>query len=182
MQLTISGRFTVPAFIALGFVLVSWLGWPRDVSMARGLDSQSAFVVIDRREAAFTVFTGVSKETESEQLDKIKAQVAHKSGLMMMTWNEFGKNVNELAKSTMLRSDYPNYRVVEGIVCLVSNQPGTPWGLTWNGGIALTFRDYEHVRSAYRVFKENPTQYRPVRDPRADPVNPGGFLPFFGCV
>jgi len=165
----------------LGLMLVTSSACASILTLAQDGGSQTAFVVIDRREAAFTVFTGVSKDTPNEQLNKIRADVANQSGTSMVTWSEFRATANEFAKSTMLRSDYPNYRVVEGIVCLVGKQPGVPWGLTWNGGIALTFRDYEHARRTYRLFKENPAQYRPTRDPRADPVNPGGFLPAFGC-
>ena len=147
-----------------------------------GNDSKSAYVVVDRREPAFTVFTGVSKEMNEEQVDKIRSDVAKDSSQSILAWSVFKATVGDLARSTMLRNDYPNFRIAAAIVCLVAKEPGAPWGLTWNGGIALTFRDYEHTRATYRRFEDKPAQYRAITDPRLDPVNPGGFLPAFGCL
>lgn len=102
----------------------------------------------------------------------------------MLTWEQFLESVNEYARSVILRNDYPSVSVVDGVVCLVASKKGSgaPWGLTWNGGIALTFNDYQHVRRTYKSYKANPAGYRPIRDPKRDPVNPGGHLPFGGCT
>jgi len=147
------------------------------------IPTASSFVVIDRREPAFIVFTGIPKTLEQKKIDEIRLKVSSNETSTMLSWQEFMVRVDEYARSIMLRNDYPNTRSVDGIVCLVASQQGTgaPWGLTWNGGIALTFNDYQHARRSYQSYKENPAAYEAIRDPRRDPVDRGGHLPFGGC-
>lgn len=151
-----------------------------DVAIA----SASNFVVVDQGEKAFTVFTGIPKNIDKDELERIEQTVSGRDTLIMLSWEQFLESVNEYAGSVILINDYPSIRVVDGIVCLVASRQGTgaPWGLTWNGGIALTRNDYNHARQTYALFKENPASYKPIRDPRRDPVNPGGHLPFGGCM
>ena len=147
------------------------------------VNSASQFVVIDQSEPAFIVFTGIPKDTNKEKLNKIKQLVSSQGKLTMLTWEQFLESVNGYARSVILRNDYPNTRAVNGIVCLVASKQGTgaPWGLTWNGGIALTFNDYQHARRSYESYKSNPAAYKPIQDPRRDPVYPGGHMAFGGC-
>lgn len=143
----------------------------------------SQFVVVDQQEPAFIVFTGIPKGLGDEKLEKIKQQVASRDTLTMLTWEQFLQQVHGYAKSVMLRNDYSGVNVVDGIVCLVGSKRGSgaPWGLTWNGGIALTFNDYQYARRTYASYKADPANYKPMRDPRRDPVAPGGHLSFAGC-
>lgn len=175
-------------------ILVSLIGCvtntpkPSDVSTITPLsdvdiDSASNFVVIDQGEKAFTVFTGIPRNIEKDEFERIKQKVSSRDTLIMLTWEQFLESVNEYVRSAILINDYPSIRIVDGIVCLVASKQGTgaPWGLTWNGGIALTRIDYNHTRRTYESYKTNPASYKPVQDPRRDPINPGGKLPFGGC-
>jgi hypothetical protein len=150
---------------------------------SRNIQSASQYVVIELSEPAFIVFTGIPKSLDEKKLDEIKLKVSGKETLTMLSWQEFLVRVDKYARSVMLRNDYPSIASVDGIVCLVASQQGTgsPWGLTWNGGIALTFNDYQHARRSYESYKKNPAAYEPIRDPRRDPVHPSGHLPFAGC-
>lgn len=148
------------------------------------VDSASNFVVVDQGEKAFTVFTGIPKNIDKNNLERIKQKVSGRDTLVMLSWEQFLESVNEYARLVILINDYPSTRIIDGIVCLVASKQGTgaPWGLTWNGGVALTRNDYNHARRTYELFKANPASYKPVRDPRRDPVNPRGHLPFGGCM
>lgn len=147
------------------------------------IDSASDFVVVDQSEPSFIVFTGIPKTLDENKLEEIRQKVSGRETLTMLTWQQFLKNVNEYARSVILRNDYPNISIVDGIVCLVASKQGAgaPWGLTWNGGIALTFNDYQHARRTYSTFKTNSASYTPIHDPGRDPVHPSGHLPFGGC-
>ena len=138
--------------------------------------SSSEFVVIDQNETAFTIFTGIPKNIGKADFEGIKQKVSSQETLIMLTWEQFLENVNEYARAVILVNDYPNVRIVDGLVCLIASKQGSgaPWGLTWNGGIALTFNDYEHARRTYESYKESPSSYRQIRDP-------SGKLPFGGC-
>lgn len=156
-----------------------------EVTPRSSLDIKSAsqFVVVDQSEPAFIVFTGIPKNIDKKKLKEISSMVSNQEKLSMLTWEQFLESVNEYAHSVIVRNDYPNTRVVDGLVCLVASERGSgaPWGLTWNGGIALTFNDYQHARRTYELYRTNPASYKPIRDPRKDPINPGGHLPFGGC-
>ena len=146
-------------------------------------DSASQFVVVDQMEPAFIVFTGIPKTIDREQFEKIKLQVSERETLRMLSWEQFLESVNDYARSVMLRNNYPDINIVDGLVCLVASKQGSgaPWGLTWNGGIALTRNDYQHARRTYESYKADPDSYKPIRNPRKDPIHPGGHLPFGGC-
>jgi hypothetical protein len=150
---------------------------------AADMDSASEYVVIDQSEPAFIVFTGIPKGIDPKQLEEIQRKVSDRETLTMVPWSQFVEQLDEYARLVILRKDYPNIRTMAGIACLVASKQGAgaPWGLTWNGGIALTFNDYQHARRTYESYKAAPASYQPIRDPRRDPVHPSGHLPFGGC-
>lgn len=145
---------------------------------------KSSFVIVDQSDPAYTIFTGVSKESSEKELAKIKNDVSEKEKVVLMTWVEFVKVARDLVNSRIIIHEYLEYGVDDGIVCLVGKAPGAPWGQTWNGGIAFTSYDYQHTREIYQLYQEDPGRYEQgaKRDPRADPINPGGHLPAFGCI
>jgi len=151
---------------------------------AINFEPKSSFVIIDQSASAFTVFTGISKESSDQEIDEINSKISEQGKTVIVSWSEFIENVRNFTNSTIIKHEYMKYGVVDGIVCLVGNAPGTPWGLIWNGGIALTSNDYRHAKDIYQLYQRDPSKYEQDanRDPRADPINPGGHLPVFGCI
>ena len=148
----------------------------------RYIDSGTSLVLVDQRERAFVVFTGIPTDTDEALLEEIRSEVSTEENVSMLTWKQFTDKVDSYAQATVIKNDYPDFSVVDGLVCLLGRAPGAPWALTWNGGIALTNNDYQYAREGYRIYKSNPEAYSPISDPRADPINPGGHLPAFGCM
>ncbi len=140
-----------------------------------------SFVAVDQSEAAFTVFTGIPDDLDESRFADIKKKVERSESLTLLPWSEFIDQVPAYIQSTVRRNDYPGYSIKKGLVCLIYRAAGAPWGLTWNGGIALTYNDYQHARQSFSSFNADPTAYTPIRDPGKDPVNPWGHLPAFGC-
>ena len=147
-------------------------------------DPKSSFVVIDQSDSAYTVFMGISKESSEQKLDEIRSKFSGREKTVIVTWAEFMNDIHLLAKSTIVKHEYMRYGVVDGIVCLVGKVPGAPWGQTWNGGIAYTRNDYRHAKEIYQLYQEDPVKYEQNanRDPRADPINPEGYLNAYGCI
>ncbi len=143
-------------------------------------ETKAKYVLIDRSESAHTVFIGI---TSQQALDDMQSRIKETNS-EVMTWSEFLDNIQQISHSTIIKHHYMQYGVVDGIVCLVGRSPGSPWGLTWNGGIALTWNDYRHSKENYQSNAENPEKYdlEAERDPRTAPINPAGHLPFFGCM
>ena len=143
--------------------------------------SKSSHVIGDPSEKGFIVVTGIPTETDHAQLKKYRAKASKLDKVTILSWQQFLDNIQNYFRETLLKDDYPNNKTVDGLICLVSKLPTTQWGLTWNGGIALTRMDYNHVRKTYQAYKSNPAKYKPISNPKSDPVNPKGHLPYFGC-
>ncbi|OOZ42476.1 hypothetical protein [Solemya elarraichensis gill symbiont] len=143
--------------------------------------SKASHVIVDQSEKGFIVFTGVPQETDKAMLKEYRAKASKLDKVVIVSWQQFLDNIQKYFLATVLRNDYPKSKVVDGLICLVGKQPAAPCGLTWNGGIALTRMDYNHVRKTYQTYKADPDKYKPIRNPKADPVNPKGHLPYFGC-
>ena len=86
------------------------------------IDSASEFVVVSQSEPAFIIFTGIPEDIDEDQFEEIKREVASQETLTMLNWQKFFESVNDYARSVILRKDYPNIRVVDGIVCLVASK------------------------------------------------------------
>jgi hypothetical protein len=132
------------------------------------------YVLIDRTQPAYTVFVGIAKD----KYNKVKAITANEKEAVLVTWDTFSQDSGKYVKSRIIKDDYPESRAVAGIVELVRKFPGTPIGLTWNGGIAITRNDYRHSEKTYSLYKLDPAGYdrTRIRDPQGDPVNPKGHL------
>lgn len=145
---------------------------------------KSGFVIVDQSHDAYTVFTGVPVGASSEERKDLAKKVEDEERSATLSWAEFVQGIHTIVNNTLVVHEYMEYGIVDAIVCLVGKTPGAPWGLTWNGGIALTMNDYRHTRDIYRRYRENQQKYilEIDREPRADPINPGGHLPAFGCM
>jgi hypothetical protein len=128
------------------------------------------YVVIESREKAFTVFQP-APGMSLERLQRLVAGHDAPGTARIVAWADLPAAVREEAAKVMLRDDFPGQPVIPGILCLLRKAPA-PWGITWNGGIALTRNDYDDARRTYAT-KAPPAAHSPV-DPR-------GHLPAFGC-
>ncbi len=131
-------------------------------------------VAIDRSEKAYTVFLAVAKDAPEEQLEQLRSRAAQDEAVELVTWAEFRQNRTKYLDSRIVHDDYPESKVVQGIVELLRRYASTPFGLTWNGGVALTFNDYEHAKRIHKKYLSDPGEYAATRpkDPRRDPINP----------
>lgn len=169
---------TVVGLVVAGCRTMS--GPPTLTGAGRAVESQTSFVVVDQRESAFVIFSGIAAEAGEATLARARSDVAAQAGVDIVSWTQFLDGLDGYAASVVVRNDYPSVSVADGVACLVAKAPGSPWGLTWNGGIALSRLDYEHVRSTYAAYQAG--EAGAPLDPPADPVHPGGFLPAFGCL
>jgi len=148
---------------------------------ARGSSKISAdphLVIVDKSERAYTVFRAVPRDLPDAELERLRSKVAQQKSMELVPWDEFLEKKKEFLKSRILKDEYPGSKATEGIVELLRQSPGIPWGLTWNGGIALTRLDYQHAKETYERYKDDLEEYERTRnrDPRRDPVNPKGHL------
>jgi len=134
------------------------------------LNDDSGFVAIDRKEPAYTVYVGIP----AEKLEETRRRLAREEGWELVPWTVFRNDPERYVGARIARDDYPGSRAAEGVVRLIQKYPGNPVGLTWNGGIAITYADYRHAKKTHELYVSSPTDYERSRitDPRRDPVHP----------
>lgn len=187
------GVFVIPRAVALSMMGLSVLtisacasspkSASESVSKSASAAASAYFVVVDQSEKGFVVFTSISSSTNPKKLAKIRKKVDADDSMTMHTWSAFVNNLPGYAKETMLVDDYPQVDVVAGLPCLLSKKysVGAPWGLSWNGGIALTYRDYQRVRRSYKKYLKDPQSHKAKKDVRADPIYPNHHFKLVGC-
>ncbi len=136
--------------------------------------SMTSFVLINKSKQAYTVFTAIPGEKERE----VRSKISKRKSVFLVEWAEFSHEKDVYLSSNILKNEYQDSHAIDGILQLLERAPGVPFGLTWNGGIAYTYNDYQHAQKTYKRYRSNPADYERTRnrDPRADPVNPAWHL------
>lgn len=138
-------------------------------------------VMMLEREPAYATFVGIPRGKAGEVTAAIPAE--KRAQLVNFPWTEFMAKVRGLLSEIAIRNEYPELALRERLLEVLAEHPGTPIGVTWNGGIAVTANDYAHARRSHDSFRLDPARYereRP-RDRRRDPVHPlNHFEPLLG--
>ena len=129
----------------------------------------SDIVLIDHMEKAYTVYAGLPLDRAELAKSKLEGQPVD-----MIPFEKFELNQNKIIGDRVVRNDYQGDRTEEGIVALVKKYPGTPFGVTWNGGIAYTRNDYQAAKKAFEAFNTPEGFIKPKPD--QDPVLPINHL------
>lgn len=133
-------------------------------------------VYILEQEPAYAVFAGATQEIAG-QMERRLVGAGRKDGAApaAVPWMEFRNGLGARLARIVERNDYPDVPLRQGIAELLVRNPGAPIGVTWNGGIAITARDYEYARRSYAAARSAPSPtIRPER--RADPLHPLNHL------
>ena len=112
-----------------------------------GAYAGSDAVLIDTSEKAYTVYAGLPTDRAEAAKSKLEGKPVD-----MVQIDQFAENSTKIIGSHVVRNDYPGERIEEGIVALIKKYPGTPFGVTWNGGIAYTRNDYQAAKKAFESF------------------------------
>lgn len=129
----------------------------------------SDMLLIDYSEKAYTVYAGLPRD----RAEAAKATIEGKP-VEFMNFEEFEANPGKIIDSRLIRNDYQGDRTAEGISALIKKYPGTPFGVTWNGGIAFTRNDYHFAKKSFDAFNSQLGFSKP--EPGKDPVAPGNHL------
>jgi hypothetical protein len=137
------------------------------------------FVLIVSEERAYTVYMSVP----TQKLAEIKGKASGRADTEIVSWESFVQEQDRHINSHIVKNDYPEHRVTDGLLALLASNEGSPIGLTWNSGIAITYNDYRHAKRTYLMYQNDASEYERTRnaDPRADPVHPRAhFDPLLG--
>jgi hypothetical protein len=147
----------------MGYLNVSLVsGFPKD------------FLVIDHREKSVTIFRVIPEEG----IDKAKAAIKEKKDIDIVTLEEFTKREYDLITSHIISNEYENSHIEQVVINFLYKHPGSPIGVTWNGGIAITNKDADYAKTTYQLYTADPEEYehKKIQGSPADLVNPGRNL------
>ena len=130
-------------------------------------------VFIDARDPAFVVVQGIAIDAPEAAKFEMRSYTAL-DGVSMVSWDVFRQNAQAILAPYVVKDEYPESRTVLGVVTLVKDQPGKPFALTWNGGLAASFQDFQHAVSTFQAYTDDPGLYETSRptDVAADPLFP----------
>jgi hypothetical protein len=130
-------------------------------------------LLIDATEPAYTVYYKLPA-TQRDQLDLSGKDPAL---IHLIPWEE---RTAEHLLAHIQHNDYADVDIVAGLYALLDLADGAPIGLTWSGGVAITYRDYQHAKRTHTAWRLNPAAH--TLSPRAqDPIHPlNHFEPLLG--
>lgn len=135
-------------------------------------------VLLDRSNRAYVVVLGLPQDTPKEQLAKVRE--AADEGVELIEWETFKPQAHAVL-TERIRHDFYGMKLLLGdFLYGIQNRAGVPFGLTWNGGIAMTANDYRHAEQTLQEYEADPETYakQPQIEQREDPVHPFNHLPF----
>jgi len=130
------------------------------------------FVVVDATNPAYTVFLALPAGIPSERKERMRERVEKTPGTALVGWQDFQRDAQATVVAKIARNEYPEVRLADDVVALLAKYPATPFGVTWNGGLAVTRNDYAFAQQAYARYLKDPAQPARAADRRADPVHP----------
>ena len=148
-------------------------GTDKDMRQISITQAASDIVLIDQSDPSYTVYVGLPANRSEE----VTTKVANKP-VQLVSFKEFADLPAKFIGERIVIDEYAGSRAQEGIVELVRKYPETPFGITWNGGIAYTRMDYQFAKRQFENYSKNPEEHRRTRtaNQKADPVHPMSHL------
>lgn len=152
----------------LGYLaLVAWQG----LAVA-----EPGYVIIDPADRFATTYVSLPKSVSQEELRELMFRMAPRAGAYFEEWDSFVADLQKHVAANIQKNEYPDVKTVEGLVALLQKFEGTLFGLTWNGGLAVTYNDYMHAQRTHGRYLSEPTFRARPKDRKRDPVHPGNHL------
>jgi len=130
-------------------------------------------VFVDARQPAYVIYQGVAEGTAQIARQEM-AGYATLEGVSLVPWADFSANVQAYIAPAIVKNEYPGGGTALGLLAMIKAQPGRPVAITWNGGIATSFFDFQHAVEVFERYLENEVGYENSRRQNAedDPLNP----------
>lgn len=162
--------FSKTVLIVVGIVLLSLFSLRSSLAVAAKNDVPPIeLVMIDARQPAYTVLIGIPHENE----EQVKKQ-PKEDGVTILSWKAFEADAETLIGKEISKNDYPDIPLVKGLLALLKLYPAMPFGVTWNGGVAVTYTDYKYAEKMYELHQKSADEYEKKKpnDRKSDPVHP----------
>jgi len=160
-------------FRVVMLVLLALLAALKGVHPVLAANGDLVDVFIDARQSAYVIYQGVAEDTSPQALEEM-AGYATLAGMSLVPWTQFRANLESYITTGIVKNEYPGQRTAVGILAMLKAHPGRPIAITWNGGVATTFFDFQHAVETYEAYLEDAADYENKRAQRTedDPLNP----------
>lgn len=160
---------TAAAILSVLVACAVWGGGGR----AWAADDDLIQVFIDARDPAYVIFQGVAENTHPAARQEMEGY-ATLDKVSLVAWATFRDNAERLVSAGIVKAEYPPARTARGILALLKINPGRPFAITWNGGIAASFWDYQLAVELLESYQEDQARYERERRENVDgdPLNP----------
>lgn len=130
-------------------------------------------VFIDARQSAYVIYQGVAEGTPPLAREEMIGYATF-AGVSLVSWAQFRANPENYITAGIVKNEYPGQLTAVGILAMLKAHPGRPIAITWNGGIATTFFDFQHAVETYEDYLEDAVGYENRRNQGTadDPLNP----------
>lgn len=162
--------FDKTLLIVLGTVVLSLFSFrPTVAAAAKNNAPPIELVMIDARQPAYTVLIGIPREN----VEQVKKQ-PKEDGVTILSWKAFKADADTLIGKGILKNDYPDIPLAKSLIALLKLYPAMPFGVTWNGGVAVTYSDYKHAEKMFDLYQKNADEYeqKKPKDRASDPIHP----------
>lgn len=133
-------------------------------------------VFVDGRDPAFLVVQGVAVSTDARARREMIGYAALEN-VSMIAWSTFRQNAESIIEPHIIKNEYPQSSTLLGVIALVKAYPGRSFAITWNGGLAVSFQDYQYAVRTYKAYQADAKAYEDRRaNLQTDPVNPQHHL------
>lgn len=132
--------------------------------------------IMVERKPAYIVIAGIPPGKTGGITSTLKAE--QRTQMSFQQWPAFRSGARGLIDTVVLRNDYPEVALHTGLLELLEAYPGAPFGITWNGGIAITALDYSWAEQQLDLFRSDPARYERERpkEPNKDRLHPLNHL------
>jgi hypothetical protein len=148
---------------------------------APALAQGGMLVVVDPSHPSYTVLISVPAEKRRE----IERSHPSAKTFSYVSLEDFRKNPKQYVSKKILIASYSTPRFFDRLGQLVAKYPGTPVGVVFNGGVAITYNDYTHADRMYAIWNRDKNRYLEVQNlpenTARDPIHPEAhFGPLLG--
>lgn len=136
-------------------------------------DDGQTHVFVETTKNAYTLYMSIPPETPEQKVrDFIEKDKVNGTKLYVLPLDQFMSSSASHIEKRIVKNEYPEVDVAQGITLFLKEFPGAPIAVTWNGGVAFTNNDYTYAEKIYDEYLKNPAgNFRPA-DRNADPLHP----------
>lgn len=119
--------------------------------------SQLLESVLIERKPAYTTIMGIPAGKTKAITDTLPS--IERANVAVNAWPEFRPDTRKILGGVILHNDYPDVALYAGLIEFLESYPGAVIGITWNGGIATTARDFAWAEQQLELFRSDPARY-----------------------